>query len=144
MRFINKFECLAIYEQDNQWLAIDVHEIRMLDCMRMSRIAVLAWFTWRQQKQQQESQRKGLWNDMTSSLFMSNILMSNDRMGPQQILVQQSESSAAKYTGCPLLLTMVYLLAVSKPVNAEPRSYNRTCQQIINKRFHSITNNYFE
>lgn len=73
----------------------------------------------KQQGQQHEEQRRGLCSVITSRPRLSIIRMVKGRAGPQQFLVRQSVSSAAKYTLCPSAFLSSYLLFSSKPVTTE-------------------------
>lgn len=52
--------------------------------------------------------------------------MVKGRAGPQQFLVQQSVSSAAKYTLCPNEFLISYLLFDSNPIKTGKKRSNRT------------------
>lgn len=73
----------------------------------------------KQQGQQHEEHLKGLCSVITSRPRLSIIRRVKGRDGPRQFLVQQSVSSAAKYTLCPSVFLISYLLFVSKPVKTE-------------------------
>lgn len=79
----------------------------------------------KQQGQQQEPQRRGLCSVITSRPRLSVIFMVKGRDGPQQFLVRQSVSSAAKYTLCPSTFFSSYLLFSSKPVTTG--KWGKTC-----------------
>lgn len=78
----------------------------------------------KQQGKQHEEHRRGLCSVITSWPRLSIIRMVKGRDGPQQFLVQQSVSSAAKYTLCPSVFLISYLLFVSKPVRTEKKEQN--------------------
>lgn len=78
--------------------------------------------TCRQHGQQQLSHRRGRERWMTSWWWASVICSSNGRAGPQQLRVQQSLSSTAQNTFCPMLFLIVYLLLVSNPMKASSSS----------------------
>jgi len=73
----------------------------------------------KQQGKQHEEHRRGLCSVITSWPRLSIMRRVKGRDGPQQFLVQQSVSSAAKYTLCPREFLISYLLFVSKPVKTE-------------------------
>lgn len=78
----------------------------------------------KQQGKQHEEHRRGLCSVITSWPRLSIIRRVKGRDGPQQFLVQQSVSSAAKYTLCPSVFLISYLLLVSKPVKTEKQEHN--------------------
>lgn len=73
----------------------------------------------KQQGKQHEEHRRGLCSVITSWPRLSIIRRVKGRDGPQQFLVQQSVSSAAKYTLCPTVFLISYLFCASKPVKTE-------------------------
>lgn len=79
----------------------------------------------KQQGKQHAEQRRGLCSLITSWPRLSTIRMVKGRASPQQYLVRQSVSSAAKYTLCPRAFLISYLLFVSKPVTTE--KWGKTC-----------------
>lgn len=79
----------------------------------------MAFTSCKQQGKQHEEHLRGLISSITCWPKLSIIFIVKGLDGPQQLRVQQSFSSAAKYTLCPKAFFISYLLLVSKPVNTE-------------------------
>lgn len=112
-------------EKAQIWDSVHNHHLRFINIKEDLIPHSEKWLTsCKQQGKKHDEHLRGLSSLITSWPRLSIIFIVKGRAGPQQFLVQQSVSSAAKYTLCPNEFLISYLLFDSNPIKTEKS--NRT------------------